>query len=310
MELHQLRYFVAVADLGSFTRAAEKCLVAQPSLSQQVIKLEKELGRPLFERLGRTIRLTETGRSLYDHAVRILGAVEEARSRVTRDEDQMAGNVVVGAIPTIAPYLLPDLVAEFHRRYPLAHVIIEEDLTDRTVSGCARGDLDLGLLALPFDHPQLQSEPLFEEELLAALPATHPLARRRRLSICDLNGEAFILVSEMHCLGQQIIAFCDRQSCTPHVLCRSSQVLTVQELVSVGHGISLVPAMACRNDKNPARVYRKLNGAKPMRTIGLLWHRHRYQRPIVRRFLEMVRTRRGRHRTLSITPLRESAEVS
>src|SRR4030095_14945681 len=102
--------------------------VAQPSLSQQVIKLEKELGRPLFERLGRTIRLTEAGRSLYDHAVRILGAVDEAKSRVTEAVNEMSGNVVVGAIPTIAPYLLPDLVAEFRHRYPLAHVAIEEDL--------------------------------------------------------------------------------------------------------------------------------------------------------------------------------------
>jgi LysR family hydrogen peroxide-inducible transcriptional activator len=287
MELHQLRYFVSVADLGSFTRAAEKCLVAQPSLSQQIIKLEKELEHPLFERLGRSVRLTEAGRSLYDHAISILARVEEA-SRVGQ-VDTMAGNVTVGAIPTIAPYLLPGLVADFHRRYPQAHVIIEEDLTERTIEGCVRGDLDVGVLALPIEHPQLKSERLFEEELLVALPAEHPLARRRQLTTTDLDGQAFILVSEMHCLGQQIIDFCDRQSCNPQVRCRSSQVLTVQELVSVGHGVSLIPAMACRGDKHAGRVYRKLSGAKPTRTIGMIWHRQRYQRPVVQRFNETMR---------------------
>src|SRR6266704_3499872 len=112
MELHQLRYFTAVADLGSFTKAAQRCLVAQPSLSQQIIKLEKELGQPLFERLGRTVRLTDAGGMLLDQAVTILASVEDAKSRVS-EAIQEGGTVSVGAIPTVAPYFLPPIICDF-----------------------------------------------------------------------------------------------------------------------------------------------------------------------------------------------------
>src|ERR1700688_1781187 len=118
MELHQLRYFVAVAEWGHFTKAAKRCFVAQPSLSQQIGKLEKELGQPLFERLGRTIRLTDGGRLLYDQALSILASVEEAKRQVIDARDDPEGLVQVGAIPTIAPFLLPSLVSAFQRRFP------------------------------------------------------------------------------------------------------------------------------------------------------------------------------------------------
>src|SRR5215472_14451626 len=115
MELHQLRYSVAVAELGHFTRAAERCLVAQPSLSQQIRKLERELGQPLFERLGRVVRLTDAGRTLYEQAVAILASVEEAKRQLADGPDAHGGVVAVGAIPTIAPFLLPPLVSTFQR---------------------------------------------------------------------------------------------------------------------------------------------------------------------------------------------------
>jgi LysR family hydrogen peroxide-inducible transcriptional activator len=291
MELHQLRYFVAVADLESFTRAAERCLIAQPSLSQQIIKLEKELGQPLFERLGRCVRLTEAGRTLYEQAVPILAAVAEAKRRVADASTEPGGTVSVGAIPTIAPYLLPPLVCEFRRRFPLASVVINEDLTEHTLENCLRGELDVGVLAFPVTEPQLHAEPLFEEELLLALPAEHSLATKAEVTAQDLNGEAFILLSEMHCLGQQIVSFCNQESCTPHIACRSAQLLTIQQLVSVGHGVSLLPAMACALDDHPQRVYRHLAGTPPTRTLAMVWHRQRYQRPIVRQFIELVRER-------------------
>src|SRR4051794_7983702 len=129
MELHQLRYFVAVAELGHFTRAAERCLVAQPSLSQQIGKLEAELGRPLFARLGRVVRLPGAGRALYEQAVTILASVEEAKRQVADVSGEQAGVVSVGAIPTVAPFLLPALASAFQRRCRGSRVIIFEDLT-------------------------------------------------------------------------------------------------------------------------------------------------------------------------------------
>jgi DNA-binding transcriptional LysR family regulator len=177
MELHQLRYFVAVAQLENFTRAAQKCFVAQPSLSQQIIKLERECGGPLFDRSGRKVRLTDRGRTLFDRAIEILAAVEGAKRALTEDSD--AGQITVGAIPTIAPYLLPPLLKRFLRDYPKTEVTVSENLTEYTIQACLEGDVDVGVLALPISEDQLAIEPLLTEELLLAMAAGHPLAARR-----------------------------------------------------------------------------------------------------------------------------------
>ena len=268
--------------------------MAQPSLSQQIGKLERELGQPLFERLGRSVRLTDAGRTLYEHAVSILASAETAKGRISESSGAQAGSVTVGAIPTVAPFLLPSLTSAFQRRFPQSHVIIDEGLTAQVIENCLRGDLDVGLLALPVAESQLHVEPILDEELLLALPAGHPLAKKRRVTIHDIDGEPFILVSEMHCLGQQIVAFCNQASCNPFMMCRSAQLLTAQELVSIGHGVSLLPAMACERDRHPGRVYRRLSGTVPTRTLAMIWHRQRYQRPLVRQFIEMMRTTHGR----------------
>lgn len=293
MELHQLRYFVAVADLGNFTRAAERCLVAQPSLSQQIQKLERELGRPLFERLGRSVRLTEAGRMLYAHAVSILASVEDARRRVS--EESGTGRVVVGAIPTVAPYLLPPLIQRFKQDCPEAEITVHEDLTEHVVQESLRGELDVAVVALPIDEERLHVESLFTEELLLAMPAGHPLVEKRRITMQDIDGEAFVLLNEVHCLGEQIVRFCRQQSCTPAISCRSAQLLTVQEFVALGHGLSLIPQMARATDRSDSRVYRSLADNKPERTLAMIWHKQRYQSPLVQQFIETLRGEAGRH---------------
>ena len=291
MELHQLRYFVAVAELGHFTRAARRCFVSQPSLSQQIGKLERELGKPLFDRLGRVVRLTDAGRAFYDQAVSILASVEEAKRQVADGGGDQGGVVSVGAIPTVAPFLLPGVVSDYQRRWRGCQVFLFEGLTAQVIEDCLRGELDVGVLALPVSDARLHVEPLVEEELLLALPAGHALAKKRRVTIDDLNGQPFILLSEMHCLGQQIVAFCDQESCRPLLVCRSAQLLTVQEMVSVGHGVSLLPAMACEFDRHSRRVYRRLSGTAPSRTLVMVWHRQRYQQPATRRLIEVMRAR-------------------
>ena len=289
MELHQLRYFVAVADLKSFTRAAERCYVAQPSLSQQIIKLEAELGKPLFERLGRTVRLTDAGRALYHQALSILASVDAAKLRVQDATDELCGTVTVGAIPTVAPFLLPAVLQAFRKQFPKANIVLHEDYTDGTVAGCLSGDLDLGVLALPILDSQLQVEPLFEEELLLVTSKRHRLAKAKRVTFEDLNGEPFILLNDMHCLGRQIVSFCSDESCSPAIACRSAELLTVQQLVATGFGITLLPEMAAKLDRDHRRVYRRFSGTAPTRTIGLVWHKHRYQRPLVRELMALLK---------------------
>lgn len=289
MELHQLRYFVAVADLGSFTKAAQRCEVAQPSLSQQIIKLEKELKHPLFERLGRTIRLTDAGRALYDHAVGVLTGVDEIRDRVTAATDPNRGAVAVGAIPTIAPYLLPPLMKSFARRFPKATLTLNENLTDAVIRACLAGEVDVGVIASPVASELLHSEPLFTEPLLLAMPPSHPLVKKKKVLLEDLAAEPFVLMSELHCLGDQIVGFCRQQGYSPVVRCQGVQLLTIQELVAQGHGVSLIPAMAQEMDRGKRCEYRALGEPAPTRTIHLIWHKDRYQSPVVKEFIRALR---------------------
>jgi LysR family hydrogen peroxide-inducible transcriptional activator len=288
MELHQLRYFVAVARAGNFSRAAELCFVSQPSLSQQIQKLEKRLGHRLFDRLGRKALLTDAGRLLLDRADAILAAVHDAEHRV-KDFDQLkGGRLAVGAIPTVAPYVLPAALEGFLRRYPEVEVAVQEDVTQNMVAAAAAGDLDLALVALPIDDERLAVEPLFTEPLMLALPQGHRLARRRKVTTADLRDERFILLNEMHCLGDQVLSFCREQGCQ-RIACWSTQLSTVQALIAMGQGVSLLPAMARRADRAHQRVYRALDDQQPTRTVAAVWHRHRYHSLAAERFLTRLR---------------------
>ncbi len=287
MEIRQLNYFVQTARLGSFTRAAKKCFVSQPSLSHAISKLELELKTPLFERFGRRIQLTEAGRVLLDRAEQILALALDAKLQITDSQD--VGRVVVGSIPTIGPYFLPQLLTAFSDRYPHARVEVREDTTARLVDSCVAGEIDLILAAMPLDEAKLQAEPLFREELHLILATGHKLARRKRISIKELMGERFILLADTHCLSEQIGMFCQERQFQPVSTERACQLTMVQELVSLEHGISFIPAMAKDRDTNPTRVYRSLSGSRPHRTVAVAWLKHRHQSHLAKRFLETLR---------------------
>lgn len=288
MELHQLRYFVSVAKLGNFSRAAEQCHVSQPSLSQQIQKLERRLEQRLLDRLGKRAILTEAGRALFDRAVAILAAVDDAEREV-RDFNQDKGQLVVGAIPTIAPYLLPDTVREFASRHPSVDLILHEDLTRHLLVGATSGELHIALLALPIADERLHKEVLFSEPLLLALPVGHRLCGKRKISLADVRDERFIVLDEMHCLGEQILHFCRSEECQ-RLVCRSSQISTILALVGLGQGISLVPRMARpAQSKTGSVVFRELSDERLARTIVAVWHKDRYHGKIGDRFLEILR---------------------
>lgn len=287
--MHQLRYFAKVADLGNVTRAAEACHVSQPSLSQQISKLERELGQPLFERLGRGVRLTEAGKMFKRYSDQILSLTEDARTRVTDDPD--SGRITLAAIPTIAPYYLPGVLTRFAKECPRARVEIVEETTGNILRLLAEGDIDLAILALPIQAEHVHTKTLFTEELLAVLPTHHPLAKKPKVSLKDLVLEPFVVLNEAHCLTGATMSFCARHSASPLVTAKSHQLLTVLELVRLGQGVSLVPAMAVPRDRDDGRVYRSLTGEKPTRTIALAWNRMRYQTQIFKRFVEFISAR-------------------
>lgn len=286
MEMHQLRYFAKVADLGNVTRAAEACHVSQPSLSQQIAKLERELGQPMFERLGRGVRLTEAGRLFKRYADQILSLTEDACARVADTPD--AGRIVLAAIPTVAPYFLPTVLTRFARECPKAQIEIVEDTTGNILRLLADGNIDLAILALPIQAKHVQTKTLFTEELLAVVSSSHALATKPRVGVKDLVAEPFVVLNETHCLTRSTINFCERHAASPLITAKGHQILTMLELVRLGQGVSLIPAMAVPKGDDEGRVYRSLSGDKPSRTIAMAWNRLHYQTQLFKRFVRFV----------------------
>ena len=275
MEMHQLRYVVAVARAGTFSRAAEQCHVSQPSLSQQILKLEDELGERLFDRMKREARLTPHGEAFLRRAVRILEEADAAKRDATDAKALLHGVVSVGVLPTIAPYLLPAVMAAFSGEFPGVEIVVQEDTTARLIEQALACEIDLALTSLPIRDERLEVRELFAEELLLALPPGHPLTRKRAVNPSDLEGERLIVMKEGHCLGDQVLWFCDRRHVKAKISFRSAQLETIQSLVRAGLGISLIPQMAARADRGDLPEYRSLPAPKPARTIAAVWPRHR-----------------------------------
>ena len=265
MEFHQLRYVCAIADTGSFSRAAERCQIAQPSLSQQVLKLEKDLGAKLFDRLGRSVRLTEAGRAFLPYARSILSQRETARSSVADKCADVRGCVAVGAIPTIAPYLMPRYTATFTKKYPEAKLRIVEETTPILVESLRDLSIDLAILALPLRHKDLELFPLRTEPLFAVLPRDHPRAGSESLALRDLRGESFVMLRDGHCFRDLSIAACTHARVTPRIAFESGQFSSLFGMVAAGVGISIVPEMAI--DRHAGCRYVRLRDARATRSI-------------------------------------------
>jgi LysR family transcriptional regulator, hydrogen peroxide-inducible genes activator len=294
MEMHQLRYMVAVARTGNFSRAAEQCHVAQPSLSQQIQKLENELGERLFDRLKREAKLTAHGEAFLPRAVKILEEVDAAKREANDAKHLLQGTVTIGVLPTIAPYLLPRVLATFAGSYPGVEIVVQEDTTERLLKLAWAYEVDLALASEPIRDQRLEVRELFSEELLLAIPHGHPLARRRAVKASDLGGERLIVMKEGHCLGDQVLGFCDRRDVKPQISFLSAQLETIQALVCAGLGISLIPAMAAHSKRGIMPEYRSFQSPRPQRKIVALWPK---QRPLSRaasEFLKGIGSRLGR----------------
>jgi LysR family hydrogen peroxide-inducible transcriptional activator len=285
MEIHQLRYFVSAAEAGSMTLAARRCRVAQPSLSQQIRKLEEGLEVALFDRVGRGIALTEAGRALLPRARRILAEVAETRENLRAEVESGAGRLAIGAIPTIAPYLLPPVLAGLRAEFPGCELVVREDLTANLVEAVVHHELDVAITSTPIDHELVEVEVVGREELLVVAPAAHPLAGIGRLTLDDLREQPTVSLHEMHCLGAQIAGFCARAGVRPDIVCRTTQLATVLEMVRLGLGVSLVPSMAAAGDRSEDRAYLRLTHDTPSREIALVGRVGR-TRPVAARGLQ------------------------
>lgn len=290
MELLQLRYVLAVADGGNFTRAAERLDISQPSLSQQILNLEKELGQKLFHRLGRRAVPTEAGTAFIERARRILFEVESAAKEFS-DSPSLERRITVGAIATLAPYVLPALIARCQKRFPNLQINILEDFRSRLVHGIIEGELDVALVTLPVVDSRIHTEPILKEPLLLAVGKTHPLAQRKSISPEDLASETFVMLGTSSSLTAQVQSFCGDYHFTPKIGFRCAQVATVKALIALGLGVSILPRVARAAEDEGAIHYFRLAGADPYREIGILRHLQRYQSRGVEQFLSVVRER-------------------
>lgn len=287
MELHQIRYFAAVAREGNFTRAARSCFVSQPSLSQQILKLEDEVGQPLFHRLGRRAVLTEGGERFQARARRILREVENAQ-RELADLAATSGRLRVGGIPTVVPFLMPPVLKELGQTDPDLSIDLVEDILGPIVDAVRAGELDLAVTSRLGPGTDLQFEPLATEPLWLVLSAGHPLADYKEVPIESLRGEPFVFLGEASSLGHQVTRFLTDVDFVPRVVAQCSQVRTVKNLVAHGIGISFLPAIAAGPLGKSRLVYRRLQGISPFRELGLVRHPQRYFGTAAKRFTEAV----------------------
>lgn len=250
MELHQLRYFCAVVKMGSFTKAAEREGVTQPSLSQQIHRLEQSVGAPLFVRLGRSVRLTHAGAIFYPHALEILNRSKKAAAQVRQLEEGIRGPLRVGIIPTVLPYLIAPHLSEFTRQYPEVDLVLKEDVTGRLVEMLQGGDLDVIIASLPLRFPDIVCSELLRDSLVLVAPKDHWLTNRTIASNFDLSGERLLLLKEGHCFREDMLTACKRNSAEMSPVFEADHFGTIFPLVASGAGITIAPMMAAAHALN------------------------------------------------------------
>jgi LysR family hydrogen peroxide-inducible transcriptional activator len=266
MELQQLRYFLAVAETGSFTAAAARCHVSQPSLSIQLAKLEAELGGPLLERSRKGARLTERGELFRPRAAEALRQLETAALEVQELAGLRRGSVRLGCMPTTGAYLLPPLITAFERTHPGIRLDLREDSSPVLAKLLLDNEVDLAIVDEAGLQSGLEVELLFQEALLLAVPSRHALARRRRLALSALKGVPLILMKSGHGFRKIVLDALAKAGVEPTVVHESGEIETVQALVEAGLGCALVPAMV-RKTRGPA--YLDLSEPRPSRSLFL-----------------------------------------
>ena len=280
--LRQLRYFNALARQGHFGRAAEACAISQPALSMQIKDLEDALGGVLLERSPRQVALTTFGEEAAPRVRDILRLVDELEDLARASRDRLAGRLRIGMIPTIAPYLLPEVIGNLTRMHPEIDIHVRETLTPKLIEELADGRLDTAIVALPVSEPSLVEVALFSEHFLLVRPGEDegkPVPSSKMLRTMRL-----LLLEEGHCFRDQALSFCNMQSSPPREVLDASSLSTLVQMVSAGIGVTLIPEMAVAVETRSASVsVTRFKNPQPSRTIGMVW---RKTSPLARQLLQ------------------------
>jgi LysR family hydrogen peroxide-inducible transcriptional activator len=280
MTLTELRYVVALAQERHFGRAAQKCFVTQPTLSLAVAKLEDELGALLFERNKNEVLVTALGSEIVEQARRVLDEVGKLQALAKGSGDQLSGAFRLGVIPTIGPYLLPELVPILRKRAPHMPLMIEENFTGSLVPMLRDGDIDAAIIALPFTVPGVKTRGLYEEPFSVVVPEGHAWAKKKRVRPEELSSENLLVLNAGHCFREQVLEACPGQSNTASPEGRSGSSLeTIRNMVASGLGVSVLPAMALQPRYGNALVKEiPFTDPAPSRKVAIAW-RTSFSRP-------------------------------
>lgn len=271
--LRQLRYLTSLARYRHFGRAAQDCAVSQPALSMQIRELEREIGAELVERRPGDIALNDIGLDVARRAEHILASTRDLVD-FARHRDVLSGRLVLGIIPTLAPFILPRLLPLLQKQYPALRLEVRETLTRQLLDELTGGDLDCVMLALPAEAADVEILPLFTDAFLLAVPSGDPLPAHSRVDIADVDQRRLILLEEGHCLRDQALAFCATKRRDSAAGLGATSLATVMQMVANGYGVTLVPEVAIDTELRDARVkLLRFSEPEPGRSIGLAWRR-------------------------------------
>ncbi len=272
--LRQLQYAVAVAEARSFRRAAESCHVSQPSLSAQLAQLEQALGVRLFERDRRRVLLTRAGEDLIARAREVLREVDDLTAAATRLGDPLTGTLRIGVVPTVSPYLLPEIVPALRRHHPRLTVLWNEEKTEAILDDLGAGRLEAAIMAVVAGMSDFDQEVIGEDEFVLAGPRQHPLLRARRAArLADLDGQRLLLLEDGHCFRDQALALCSQANAREADF-RATSLSTLAQMVAGGAGVTLLPEMSLDvENRGGDLALRRFAAPAPRRTIVLAWRR-------------------------------------
>jgi LysR family hydrogen peroxide-inducible transcriptional activator len=290
LKLKDLRYLVAVADLRHFGRAAARCFVSQPTLSAQLKKLEQSLGVQLIERAPHKVALTPAGEEIVARARRIIEASDEMVTLARSQRDPLAGRLRLALLPTIGPYLLPQVAPLIRKSLPRLELHLYEHQTVPMLEKLHAGELDLGILALPVALDGLEARELYREPFTVALPDGHALAGRAALRVADLKGERLLLLEDGHCLRDQALEVCSKVGVREQQDFRATSLETLRQMVATGAGVTLLPELAGRGAYRNARgvALRPFAKPAPVRHIGAVWRKSTARRAAIEALCKLI----------------------
>ncbi len=291
MNLRELEYLLAVDEERHFHRAADRCFVSQPTLSGQLKKLEQELGVQLVERNNRQVRMTEAGRAVSDQARRVLNEAQAIQSIARTFHDPMQGELQLGLIPTVAPYLLPVIMPLFKKQYPGLKLWLHEQQTAVLLDKLRTAELDLLILALPVETNEFAEWDLFNEVFWLAVPRQAPLAKKTHLRLADLQDQEMLLLEEGHCLRGQALEVCFSAGAHENAGFRATSLETLRHMVGEGMGMTLIPDLAVpkRRLKSDPVSYVPFRDPKPARRIGMLYRKDSYREAVFQNMAGLIR---------------------